>query len=114
MTIRELRKCAHGWQVALGLTEWKLTVAWGKPAADPNPARLEMSEDCEGNAWWFTEDSHALILIRRRCTEPEETLVHELLHVLIEGHRAAPARYDPLYERAINKLTAALVTKWNS
>lgn len=111
MGIRQLRVLAKEWQAKLGLTEWEIKVAWGKLSDSPDPAKYEMYPDCEGNTWWFTEDFRVIILIRKGCEDLEGTLVHELLHVLIEGHRTAPAKYDPLYERAINKLTKALLRR---
>jgi len=112
MTIRELRGHAASWKKRLGLREWEIQVHWGSPSKAPDPSQLEMSEDCDGNAWWFTEESHALILINKRSQIPLETLIHELLHVRLEGHKPAPGKYDPLYERALNTIAKELATSY--
>ncbi len=109
-SIRELRKAAGYWRDALGLNEWTLYVFYGKPitGCDPSLANGEIADDCEGQAEWHTEETQAFIALRRGKATVE-TVVHELLHIRLEGHRPAPLKYDPLYERALNVLAAALL-----
>ncbi len=110
MTITALRKSAVEWRDKLGLSEWTIHVAWGNPVdGDPDLEKGEMSRGCVGNTWWHTEESRAVIVLHRG--QGLDTLIHEMLHIRIEGHRAYPLKYDPLYERAINCITAALMRK---
>ncbi len=112
MTIRELRQEARVWQEKLGLHEWTLIVRWGKQppsGMEPDPTKFEMMLNCDGNALWSPENASALILIDKKAPGKRHTLVHELLHVRFEGHQPKPKKYDPLYERAINVLVAALL-----
>ena len=107
--IRDLRKAAAHWREVLGLSEWTLYVCYGKPVdGQADLAKGEISADCEGQAMWHTESPHAIIALRRGQAT-EETVVHELLHIRLEGHRPAPIKYDPLYERALNLIAAALL-----
>lgn len=112
MKISELRLAAGEWQARLGLHEWELLIAWGKkaqPGCLPEIKKLEMDDDCEGNCYWQPEHPFGIILLRRKSTAHLHTLVHEMLHLRLEGHQNQPNDYDPLYERSINALTAALL-----
>ena len=108
MKIAELRKDARAWQERLGLTEWQIQVNWGKPSQQPDYSKGEMDAGSVGNACWHTEECRAWIYLRRGSEHLRETLVHELLHIRLEGHRE-PVRYSPLYERALNAIVAALL-----
>jgi Zn-dependent peptidase ImmA (M78 family) len=59
-----------------------------------------------GTAQWVTEECSAIIRIREDANE--ETLVHELLHLVLDGHKRY-RRYSEMSERAINRIAAALV-----
>lgn len=109
LSIKEIRKEATHWQRELGLGDWEIQVNWGRPAAVPNFDKGEMEADSVGNVCWHTEESVAWVYLRRGAGNVQETLVHEMLHVRLEGHREAPMRYDPLYERALNAIATALV-----
>lgn len=107
MGIRELRRKAEEYRQALGLTEWVIRVSWGRPSENPDYSKGEMDADATGNACWHTEECLAWIYLRRGSDNLLETLIHELLHIRLEGHRD-PVRYDPLYERALNAIASAL------
>jgi Zn-dependent peptidase ImmA (M78 family) len=72
-------------------------------------------DDCDGQARWKTEYKHVVIHLAsdQNDKELEETLVHELIHVLLEAHKNEPKnrRYDPLYERGLNVLSENLVSR---
>ena len=88
-------------------SEWKINVKWGTPAEQPDYDKGEMDEGSVGNALWHPEECEAWIYLQRGAGQLEETLLHELLHIRLEGHRE-PVKYDAMYERAINAITAAL------
>ena len=102
MQIAQLRGRARYWQDRLNLKEWKIKVRWGKP---------EEMADCVGCTWWQAEENIGEISILRSDSTPEATLVHELLHIVLQGHIAYDGVYDVHVERAINKLTDAFLRK---
>jgi hypothetical protein len=108
VSIGELRSELARLQPLLGLTEWQIRVQWGKPSERPDYSKGEMDAGSVGNACWHTEECRAWIYLRRGSDNLRETLIHELLHVRLEGHRENPMRYDALYERALNAIAAAL------
>lgn len=108
MTIGELRQELKRIQVLLGLTEWSIRVSWGKPSEHPSYDKGEMDAGSVGNACWHTEECKAWIYLRRGSENLKETLIHELLHIRLEGHRENPMKYDALYERALNAIAAAI------
>ena len=97
MTLREARKRADHWKKKLGLENYKFDIRRGK---------MEGPEYV-GHAYWKPEYQEAQILLRKDAGEHD--LLHEMLHVRLESHLAAPIDYDPLYERAINALVDALI-----
>lgn len=100
MTLPQLRKRTSVWQTRLNLREWTLIVAWG---------REDEMVGLAGCCQWNAEELHAVIHINRRDPTPEGTLVHELLHILLDGHLEEVPAYDVHRERAINRMTAALL-----
>lgn len=100
MTLKELRKAIKIWQPKLGLDNWTITVLIGK---DEDMA----GEEYIGHCFWKPEYAEATIMVRKGANL--HVLVHEAVHLLLEGHLVQPKRYDPLYERAINILTEALI-----
>lgn len=105
--IRELRKAAQEYQALLGLTEWTIHVRWGEPAEKPDYDKGQMDEGSVGNALWHAEECEAWVYLKRGAPDPQATLLHELLHIRLEGHKQ-PVRYDAMYERAINAIASAL------
>jgi len=102
MKIGELRKAAKYWQEKLNLTEWRIVVRFAKEE--------EMAGDeYAGHAYWVPEYPEATILLRRG--EGEHTLLHEMLHVRLEGAGLNPRKYNIGYERGINVLVEVLLGK---
>jgi hypothetical protein len=101
MPIKKLRGLCQLWQSRLGLKDWAITVRYGKPS--------DMTPSCVGNSSWEPDQQTAEVIILRPRYIPhdiEGTLIHELLHVRFEGHRAP--KVDTHLERAINAVTTAL------
>lgn len=91
------------WQEVLNLLEWKITIRW---------ATAKESVECVGLNYFSVEEQKSAVAIARNCPKnmQEETLVHELLHLVFDGHTPTdPDKYDPLHERALNKTAAALI-----
>ncbi len=110
-SMAELHRDLAIWQKALGLQNWRIALRRGKPVDhdEPEPFSAELAQDSVGHAWWMVESPNAMIVLKRG--EGTHTLVHELLHIRLEGHRSAPLKYDPHYERALNHLTEALLAQ---
>ena len=109
LSIKEIRKEAAHWQRELGLGDWTIHVNWAKQKAAPDYDKWEMDTDSVASVCWHAEESIAWIYLLRGAGSEQETLVHEMLHVRLEGHREAPVPYDLLYERALNAIATALV-----
>ena len=107
MTTYQLNQAANRWQRVLGMSEWEIVVKLA-----PGREMVQDGEPLEGSAWWIPESSppSAEIKIRARSERQEETLVHELLHVRLEGHKAV-RKYDPMYERGLNAIASALMVR---
>lgn len=110
-SMAELRQDLALWQAALGLQNWRIQLKRGKPVDhdDPEPFSAELAQDSVGHSWWMVESPNAVIAIKNG--EGTHTLVHELLHIRLEGHRQSPLKYDPHYERALNHLAEALLAQ---
>lgn len=109
MTLRALRRELRTLQARLALAEWRIELHRGTPVEHDAPdlwRRHEMYAGCAGVTDWHTEERIAIILLRRG--EGRDTLLHELLHIRLEGHTMRARRYDPQYEYAINALAVAL------
>ena len=104
MSIKELRTLVDQWKPRLGLENWKISVRWAKKG--------EVEEYCHGLVFWTTELATARILISKKSDDYLHTVVHELLHIRLEGHLSEVHADDPLYEQALNKLAEALISGW--
>lgn len=68
--------------------------------------------------WWHTDERRAVIsLMRNQKYRPdkrtiETTVIHEVLHLLLEGHDDIDGLRDPQYESALNRLSDALWEAW--
>jgi hypothetical protein len=104
-------KLRREWQPLLGLAGWDIKVRWAK-AVDFEEGSID--QDCAGSIMWQTEYKSATLLLNKAHIEDyhemDTTLVHELLHLLLEGNRPHTGKYDPLYEHALNVIAEQLVT----
>lgn len=108
MRITTARKLVRYWQEILGLTEWTIAdVVWGEDSL--------MGDSFSGFNDFFTEGRKSKIILNRRDAddEIEETIVHELLHLMIDGHKGKDKvvgrHYDPMHELALNRLAKVFV-----
>lgn len=73
--------------------------------------RVRKLDGLDGESCWHPEERKCWIAVSPG-PEMEETLVHECLHVLIEGHKPIVPDYDPGYELALNRMAKALWSEW--
>jgi hypothetical protein len=101
MTRKEISKSLKLWKTVLRLEDWNII-------ARTVPAKQMQHEgtDNEGLNFIHPEEMYSEILLRWGATE--ETLVHELLHLVMDGDSELKP-YDVLHERGINRIAAALM-----
>lgn len=104
MTLSRLRERCDYWKDLLNLREWTIEVRWGSTKETP---RLH------GYCWWHSEEFQAVVAVWKGSREKEAVLVHELLHIVIEGHQELTREYDVNIERAINRITYAMLAAEN-
>ena len=114
--ISRLRAFTEAWASRLGLGDasdggWEISVLW---ATKTHESSGLIDADCAGSCSWMVEHKQAFIYVSRRMNadwpEIQETLLHELLHIRLEGHLDRAKRYDAHYEHAINYLSKMLLT----
>ncbi len=105
MTIQQVREATAYWADKLRLHDWQITVQFASNA-------IMDKQEAVGLAMWVAEERTAVVLLRRTQDDLERTLVHELCHVVMGGHRPQTSQdaYDVAEERAINSLSDALVS----
>lgn len=98
------------WQNAFALGHWGIDLA-------VHPGDEMLGRDAAVSAQ--AEYDYAVMALREptelQPVDVEESIVHELLHVLLEGHKnlatsADSETYDPMYERGLNVLASILVS----
>ena len=109
MDERWLKRTCRKWQKRLGLMDWTITAAFA-PITD-------LTEGCTANISWEPDDMTAQMWVARPEDATDSSLyfiescvVHELGHLLFYGHIPIP-EYDVNMERALNKMTGALMPK---
>lgn len=102
MTKRDIARALPFWQRVLRLGDWDITVR-----TVPSRDLIYLDGDpCDGLTHWNTENMEADIKLRRGVGE--EVLVHELLHVALDGE-GGQKEYNALYERGINRIAGGLM-----
>jgi hypothetical protein len=99
MKLRTTRSLCKYWQAVLNLPEWTIKLR-----------RPEKDECSDAIAWiyWSPEELTATLVMRAHAEE--DSLVHELLHLVLDGHKNyASELYSELHERSINRITASLI-----
>lgn len=119
MTAAGLNRLKRKWQKRLGLTDWVIRVRF---VDEETMARETGAKDALGVSLWVPDRKTAKIYVLQprefKALEKdelipatiEETLVHELLHILLEGHLVqSPSNINT--ERALNQLAKVLCGK---
>ena len=111
MTVNQgLVRLCRLWKKRLWMKDWTIDVQIAPPTNELL-VNVKDEESAWGGAFWYPEAQTAEIRISTKCPleDREETLIHELLHVLVSGHKP-PRAANVHEERAINSLAQALVT----
>lgn len=100
-------RCQY-WIDRLGMAEWAGTRPDGKPRVIVVFRTKKKMDDAVGSCQWLAEECTATVSLL--TGQGDETLVHELLHLHLEGHTTyKPENYSELHERALNRLAKTLV-----
>jgi Zn-dependent peptidase ImmA (M78 family) len=102
MHITEARSILKDYLERMDLTEWTVLLRWGKIA--------EMA-DVDGKCVWSPEYASCEILLNKRQPDSSiaHTIVHELCHVALQGHKDHNGGYSAMYERGINRIATAIL-----
>jgi hypothetical protein len=102
VTIRAARRILAEQQARLGLHEWVIHLAWG--------GKDEM-DGMDGTCIWLPEYAQANIHLNRMQPDAEipRTIMHELIHVCLQGHAPHTGKYSEMMERGINRIVDALL-----
>ncbi len=106
MTLFELRRLCRLWQKRLRITDWRITVKFSEAEGnlgitDYNPRELIATIEIRPGQ---TEE-------RYHDGGTEQTLIHELLHVVLDGEKEYGGE-DLGQERSINRIADALYTAY--
>ena len=105
MTSRELTALGRRYMRLMEMDEWIRGTQF----------RVRKLDGLYGLSEWFVEERCALITVNRGLDPEltETTLIHELLHLVLEGHKplTAHSKYDPNYELALNRVAKGI---WKS
>jgi len=109
MTQAQLGTLARRWikKLRLNAPAWK--------SIDVSFGTLEEMGNTVGKCEWSTEHRTALVRILEEpdhgeaCSDTiEQTLVHELLHLVLQGYMTRPQKYDSNFEHGLNVLSEVL------
>lgn len=110
MTQSQLNRLVNKWRkkLRLGAPLWEEIKFEFKPDSEMEDhlGWCDWSRET-GKAWGAVLDPQDLIA--RDGGSVESIVVHELLHILLQGHMYKQPKYDPDFERALNVLTSVLV-----
>lgn len=104
----QIQKRLTYWLERFGMAEW----IGSRPREEGVPrvrvlirTRKKMAGEV-GRCTWHAEECTADIELLRG--QGEETLVHEILHLALQGHTTySDAKYSEMHERALNRLAGA-------
>lgn len=107
MKIEKLRKLCRVWQARLGLAHWQI---------DVYVVRGSEIEDNMAQVMYNTESEVAMIRLKdpNDChglvkQDMEESIVHELLHVLMDPLISGKASPGIFYEQMLDRLARVLI-----
>lgn len=104
-TNSQLLRICKLWQKRLRLSDWSITIEFCD--------RIESDTDdqeCAGGTGWDSDRREAWVYIKRVDDDWEiiTTIIHELLHIVMEGHLICQGGHDVNEERALNAVADAL------
>lgn len=108
MTLSKFKALAAKWQKRLNLSDWEIHFHFIPEIEFPQAGAVGLAE-------WQPEYKIAKVWVSsdRPDDEVVHSLVHELEHIVLEGHKNLPKNYrsDPMYERGLNSIADALLAK---
>ncbi|MGH7239663.1 MAG: hypothetical protein ACREHG_06310 [Candidatus Saccharimonadales bacterium] len=101
MTLKQAVKFTSEIQRNFRLTEWKIYVTIESDVL----SKYERLGYCS----WNTDYKEAYIHLdaNQKPKQTKETIIHEMMHILLQGHQDIPAR-DPMFEFGLNVLCELL------
>jgi hypothetical protein len=103
VSLKELRQLVRSWQFGMKLPEWELIIWW------MNKAKLKEYPDANGLCEWDDQHKCARIWICREAQSIPHAVVHELLHLRLEGNRPFELRNETSeWEFALNTLATVI------
>ena len=119
MNLQQLRKESRKWQKELGLSNWKITIQWGKPdeLGDSNEKVYGLNTYDPNHM----ESTIKILHPKYDNHNIRETLVHELMHLFMfplesaAGFSIKPPtdQWETAIEQCINKLAKLIVKEEN-
>lgn len=111
MTSRQLTALGRRYMKRLQMDEWlrrtEFNVVRNLSDDDGNPLF--------GRSSWHPEERQCWIAVAPGPDDVmSETAIHELPHVILEGHAPVPDTYDEGYEFALNRIAKALWNEWKA
>lgn len=107
MTLKQCQAYVADYQERFKLGRWEIETRWAT-TKECNDNGVELC----GFITWSKQIEYPSALIRLNkqfCQgDIEQTIIHELLHLLLEGHKTKQRKYDPHYECALNILSRNL------
>lgn len=103
-----LARLTRLWLKRLNLSDWRVKSSFVDPSTiAQNCAQCEWHPDTRQATIKLAYPSY----LREQDTNIEETLVHELIHISLQGHRQYRG-YSNAEERTINSLATALIVAY--
>lgn len=109
MTTRNLNSRILSWALELGLADWAIEGTFVKETQSPDTcAEISWQPEWKEATICFRKEQHLL----KTGRSMDHFIVHELLHLLLEGHKPITTEYDPSYEAALNTIASLLVNAY--
>ena len=107
MTNKQLSTLVRREARRLRLDGWTFDASWGD--AGGSSATISIEPEYQ-TATLVVAPPETLAEVGKDFAPLKETIIHELLHVRLEGHRTQTGKYDPAYELGLN-IVAELLGK---
>lgn len=103
MKLQELRAFCKLWAGKLGLSHWRIIIRWMTAEEE------EEFPNINGFCFWSPDHTHGWIRISKDSEDIRHTVIHEILHLRIEGSAPMTGKKNMPLEVCINAITAALL-----
>lgn len=110
-SIETMKKFAGDWMRLLGLAHWDVYLRYMTTEEE----KSEYYKDANAFVRWNNQHTIAEMAVAHECEDWRHAIVHELLHLRVDGHapfESAPSGAEEhAREVTINALTKALLSK---